>query len=198
MIMLKNDEGKRTALKAFITANSDSLRCTLRLYVLRTGLAYGDSVEALVDDLLSDMVREALSHAQRYDPERSARAWLLGIGVNLVRRYQAQQIRQNQREPLIRDLYPDHYEVDDDDVWFNSVAEIVTAPADANLDVKDTIESLLAAVGSTDQEVIRLAILYELDGAALAQALGISPGAARVRLHRALNRLRRAHQGGEA
>jgi DNA-directed RNA polymerase specialized sigma24 family protein len=38
--------------------------------------------------------------------------------------------------------------------------------------------------------VLRLAILHELNIEELAQALGITSGAARVCLHRALNRLR--------
>jgi DNA-directed RNA polymerase specialized sigma24 family protein len=49
---------------------------------------------------------------------------------------------------------------------------------------------------------LRLAVLHDLTGEALAQELGIKPGAARVRLHRALNRLREAwprrlEDGGE-
>ncbi|MEO8392787.1 MAG: hypothetical protein ABI700_07325 [Chloroflexota bacterium] len=42
--------------------------------------------------------------------------------------------------------------------------------------------------------MLRLAILSGLDGDALARELGVTAGAARVRLHRALNRLRRTAQ----
>jgi RNA polymerase sigma factor (sigma-70 family) len=41
-----------------------------------------------------------------------------------------------------------------------------------------------------DRNVLELAFLRDLDGEALAKELGIRPGAARVRLHRALLRLR--------
>ena len=55
------------------------------------------------------------------------------------------------------------------------------------------LAELLAGVSEGDQQIIRLAVVHEMNGEELGRALGVSPGAARVRLHRALNRLRRAH-----
>jgi DNA-directed RNA polymerase specialized sigma24 family protein len=53
---------------------------------------------------------------------------------------------------------------------------------------------MLALVAPEDQRVLRLAILADFQRETLARELGISPVAARVRLHRALNRLRSAWQ----
>jgi RNA polymerase sigma-70 factor (ECF subfamily) len=54
------------------------------------------------------------------------------------------------------------------------------------------VAALLEHVPVSDREVLRLALIHELDGESLARALGVRPGAARVRLHRALGRLREA------
>ena len=80
---------------------SNSLTGILRVYALRAGLA-GD--EDTTGELLNSVVVEALAHAQRYDPARPPRAWLLGIAANLVHRRQVEMARLNQREPLASDL----------------------------------------------------------------------------------------------
>ena len=56
--------------------------------------------------------------------------------------------------------------------------------------VRLNVDVLLAALAPDDEHVLRLAIMNGLDGVSLAKALKITPGAARVRLHRALGRLR--------
>ena len=57
-------------------------------------------------------------------------------------------------------------------------------------DFREDVHVLLSALASEDERVLRLAIMNGLDGVSLAKALNITPGAARVRLHRALGRLR--------
>ncbi len=69
--------------------------------MVRAGLA-GD--EDALGELLNSVVVEALAHAQRYDPARPPRAWLLGIAANLVRRRQVEMAQRNRREPLAGDL----------------------------------------------------------------------------------------------
>src|SRR6185312_13916706 len=49
-----------------------------------------------------------------------------------------------------------------------------------------------ALVSTSDADILCQALLYGLDTAALARHLGVSEGAARVRLHRAQHRLRAA------
>jgi DNA-directed RNA polymerase specialized sigma24 family protein len=61
------------------------------------------------------------------------------------------------------------------------------------LENDEQVNAMMAGVSPDDQRVLRLAILHGLDGEALAEALGCNPGAARVRLHRALNRLRTSY-----
>jgi len=181
-------------LKAYIAQEVATLRDTIRLYVLKSRLAFGDDAMRVADEVLNDVVREALNHAHRFDPSRPPKAWLLGIAVNLIRRRQAKQIAQNQREPLIRDLYPQTQQDLSDDDLFDRLSAYDGSNPERILESDDAVDDLLSLVSDADQRVIRLAILDDLNGDALAKRLGISAGAARVRLHRALNRLRIARQ----
>ena len=83
----------RQRLIHFLDAEMESLTGILRVYVQRAGLAGGEDTTS---ELLNSVVVEALTHAQRYDPTRPPRAWLLGIAANLVRR---RQVRDRPPEP---------------------------------------------------------------------------------------------------
>lgn len=192
----------QTRLRAYIEAEAGALRGTLRLYVRRAGLAQGDAVAAAADDLLNEVVVEALTHAQRFRPDGQPKAWLLGIAANLVRRRQADRARRERREPLVADLgSPGAEGAAAADAGAVSEAELFDrlarstarqAEPEAALEADEAAAALLALVSPADRQVLRLAILHELNGEMLAGALRVSPGAARVRLHRALNRLRAA------
>ncbi len=174
---------KRTRLRQFIEDESHVLTRTLGFYLNRAGLRVSAS------ELLNEVVVEALTHEDRFNPSRQPRAWLLGIAANLIRRKQVEIARLDRREPLARDLYPGE-EPSDDEV-FDWLAVFDGAETLAELESNEAVKALLAGVSPEDARVLRLAILSGLDGEALARELGTTPGAARVRLHRALNRLRR-------
>lgn len=53
------------------------------------------------------------------------------------------------------------------------------------------VEAVLDQLPVDDAELLRLVVWEDLDTTAAAQVLGISPGAARVRLHRIRRRLQR-------
>lgn len=182
-------------LRQFIEGQSASLLRTLRLYVARAGLASGEvQVRAAADDLLNEVVVEALDHAERFDPSGVPVAWLLGIAANLLRRRQADLAKRSRREPLARDLAAPYDNPISDDDLFDRFAGLAPGGEDpaAALESDAAVASLLARVSEDDRRVLRLALIHELDGQSLARALGVRPGAARVRLHRALNRLREA------
>ena len=180
----------QTRLRQFIEDETDALTRTLGFYLSRAGLTISAS------ELLSEVVVEALKHEDRFNPARQPRAWLLGLAANLIRRKQAELARLNRREPLARDLYPGGKESGEpgDDDLFDWLTQFTPSEARETLDTNETVNVLLAGVSSDDAHILRLGILHSLDGEALARELGISPGAARVRLHRALHRLRRTVQ----
>lgn len=188
---------RETRLRQFVEDESVSLLGTLRVYVVRANLATTPrAVNAMASELLNEVVAEALEHADRLRPDGQPRAWMLGIAANLIKRKQAERAKRNHREPLVRDLYSDPYNTMSDDDLFDRFAAFVAGNSADNparrFEEDEQVSAMLAHLSEDDQRVVRLAVLNELDGRALAHELGIKPGAARVRLHRALGRLREA------
>ncbi len=181
---------EKTRLRQYIEYESSTLIGTLRYYLFRAGLGGRDlPLDSAAQDLLNDVVAEALEHEDRFRATGQPRAWLLGIAANLVRRRQRDMMQRNQREPLLRDLHPEMEGQMSDDELFDWIAEVAATTPDA-FDQREDVHALLTALAPDDERVIRLAIMNGLDGEALAQSLQVSAGAARVRLHRALGRLR--------
>lgn len=85
-----------------------------------------------------------------------------------------------------------------DDDLFDLMIEWADRSHPDVLEQEEMITTLLDTLSPNDSHVLRLALLHGLNGDSIAQELGISPGAARVRLHRALQRLRVAYQMQEA
>ncbi len=183
----------RKSLLHFLDAEVDSLTAILRVYLRRAGLP-GD--EDSLGELLNSVVVEALAHAQRFDPARPPRPWLLGIGANLVRRKQAELGRLNQREPLAGDLAGSGPAELDEDQLFERLEATALAAANrpdlqSEIEQRDGLAAALNLLSSGERKVIELFVERGLNGDALAAALRLKPGAARVRLHRALAHLRR-------
>ena len=182
-------------LRQFIAGESEALLGTLRYYVVRAGLADGRDTALAAVELLNKVVVEALEHADRFKPSGQPMAWLLGIAANLIRRGQAERVIRNRREPLVRDLYSGAQDALSEDELFDRVSSLAAGGPIEDWEANEAASAILAHVSEGDRRVLRLAVLHDLNGKALAQELGIKPGAARVRLHRALNRLREAWPG---
>jgi RNA polymerase sigma factor (sigma-70 family) len=181
----------RRRLEAVIDSERTQLLKTLRFYVLRAGLASGRDGDIVAQELLNETVFEALRSVHRLKPEMNPHPWLLGIALNLIKRKQVDIAKRERREPLVRDLLPDSQFTLSDDDLFDQLPQLVDTAFD-EFEVKDEIADMLRYLSESDSQVLKLAVAHDMNGEALAQALHISPGAARVRLHRALNRLRRA------
>jgi RNA polymerase sigma factor (sigma-70 family) len=182
----------RTRLRQFIQEETQTLLETLRYYVIRARLADAQGATLAAVELLNEVVVEALEHADRFRPSGQPMAWLLGIAANLIKRKQAERATRNRREPLVRDLYLDTQDTLSEDELFDRLAALTVAEPAQDWESNQAASAILAYVSKTDQHILRLAVLHDLNGEALAQELGVTPGAARVRLHRALNRLRAA------
>ena len=194
--MTFRDEAPRTppskqahVLGQAIERELDDLRRGVEVLVWRTGLAQGrDTVAAVADDVLQDVVVRALGRASAFDPSRSAHAWLFGFAVNVVRERRRQRLSEEQRLVQLSDLDPDGEH-------FTSLGRNLCALS-AN-GAEESFAELLGLAAPTDREVLRLTFAEQLRGPDLAAALGTSEGAARVRLSRALRRLATAYRAAE-
>ncbi len=181
----------RERLRQFLQENIPLLLGIVRSYVVRMELARGESVQNVAADILQDAAFEALSHADRFDPTASPKAWFLGIVANIIKRRKVEGARRHKREISLNELSTRAEIVDEYDFFDLVVAHSCPGPEQA-LESDEQVTEMLSLVSADDQLVLRLALLHDLNMRSLAQRLDISPGAARVRLHRALHRLRAA------
>jgi len=181
-----------TKIIEFINENVASLLGIIRSYVKRMGLASGEDVPAVAVEVLQEVVLEALDHADRFNPTGQPMAWLLGIAINVIKRNKAELIKRSQRELSMSDMslmQEDHLSESE---LFDQLAAHSSAEPDQEIAANEQAELLLSLVSPEDQRILMLAFVQGFEREALAQKLGISPGATRVRLHRALKGLRLA------
>ena len=185
-------DSDNTKLIECIADNVASLLGIIRSYVMRMGLARGEEVPAVALEVLQEVVIEALDHANRFDPTGQPVAWLLGIAINVIKRKKDELIKRSQRELSMSDLSLVQEEGLSESDLFDQLAANAYAGPDQEIAANEQAELLLSLVSPEDQQILMLAFLQGYEREALAQKLGISPGATRVRLHRALKRLRLA------
>ncbi|MBV9230794.1 MAG: sigma-70 family RNA polymerase sigma factor [Chloroflexi bacterium] len=182
----------RDSLHLFLREHSASLQGIISTYIVRMRLAQGDAVQTLATEVLSETTLEALRHADRFDPATQPRAWLLSIATNVLKRKKASLMKRHYHEVLLSDLasnfHSNTFQEQDRD-FFDQFTHLASGPED-EIEERERVDELLSLVQPGDQEILRLALVHDLDAQALSRVLQVSPGAARVRLHRALNRLR--------
>ena len=181
-----------TKIIEYITDNVASLLGIIRSYVKRMGLASGDDVPAVALEVLQEVVLEALDHADRFNPTGQPMAWLLGITINVIKRNKAERIKRSQRELSMSNLSLMQEDQHSESELFDQLTANSYAGPDQEIAANEQAELLLSLVSPEDQHILILALLQGFEREALAQKLGISAGATRVRLHRALKRLRLA------
>jgi len=170
----------RALLQEFIAAETQTLLGTLRVYVARAGLAQGQGVEAAAVELLDEVTVQALASAERFRPEARPLPWLLGIAANLIKRQQVDRARRAAREPLVTDLAGHAGEGLSEAELFDWLGAMAVSDPDRALEKNEAVAEILARVSPGDAQVIRLAVLHDLNGKELARALDITPGAART------------------
>lgn len=131
-------------------------------------------------DLCSETFAAVLAGISRFDPARgSASQWLYGIARHLLYRYWRDlRVRNEARD----DLGMAPVELDGD-----TAAMVARIDAAASL---SALDRALAMLPTGHRRAVELRVLAELDYAEIADVLGCRPGAARVRVHRGLRRLR--------
>ena len=187
-------------LRHCLESEAPALLRTIRMYVARAGVAEGGDIASAALEVLSRVAIEALKSPGKFNPARPPRAWLLGIAANIIRRMQCERARVQAHEVLASQLAgaPIDEDGDDEGDFFEQVAALSTQTPEGTVLAREGADELLHLVDPDDQHVLRLAVVGNLDGTRLGQELGISPGAARVRLMRALCRLRSAYHEREA
>jgi RNA polymerase sigma factor (sigma-70 family) len=177
-------QDRAAALRAGLEADYPKLRRTVRNLVRTTGVAGGGNPEEVTDEVLQDAVARALAKTESYDPTRPARPWVTGFAVKILKERQRAATKSASRTVAAGrtdagDEAPDPVDLlpSLDDVY-----ELATQP--------QRLAELLGLVPPAERQLLRLRFVEDLDNREIAAVLGIKPVAARVRLHRALDRLR--------
>jgi RNA polymerase sigma factor (sigma-70 family) len=179
---------QREILLRTMREEATSLEQIIRSYVVRMGMASGEEAESATQEILNETVVAALQAADSYDISRRPIPWLLGIAIKRIQRAIAVRKKSREREIPIRDLYAEHEADASDDELFEHFALWVQEPHD--FESNEELRNLLAPLSETDRDIIQRAVMQDMDAPSIAAELSISPSAVRVRLHRALKRLR--------
>ena len=136
----------------------------------------GDEADA--EDCVQDALIRALGNVHRFDGRSGLFTWIYRITVNeaLMRL----RTRRRRGQPESMDVVAD---------WADEDAVSPEAAA-ISLDQSRLVQRHLAALSPCDQAVIRYRKLDNRTTAETAEALGLSDVATKVRLHRAMNRLK--------
>lgn len=136
-----------------------------------------------VEDLHQEVFLTAWSALARFDSRADFRPWVYGIARNLVRRH----LRKEGREARKRDQATQR-------------APMLHAQ-DVDLERRERVERVLAQLRklpAAERELLGLRLIEGMSPSEIAVWVGSSPGSVRVRVHRALARLRALCQEDEA
>lgn len=187
---------KRAVIAETIQHSIDKLFKTICIYVRKSHVASGEEISKVATECLSEVVERGLRNADRFDLERSAEAWLLGIAAKVILQLKYKQRRDQMREPFLHDLFAGHsIQTLDEHIGqhFPNKERI-----DDQLASKDHANKLMSYADSADRQLIYLSVIEQHSAKEIAERLGSTPGAIRVRLFRALKRLRKALETHEA
>ncbi|HEY0185963.1 MAG TPA: sigma-70 family RNA polymerase sigma factor [Cellulomonas sp.] len=171
-------------LCGLIGQDADALEAVYRAHVRDVELFVARRVRDpfVVADLTADVFVRAVESADGYRPEAGRPvAWLLGIARHVIAAHHRAVRRADEATRRI-----DGRALVDADAY-ERLHEQIDAATRARRLYDD-----LAALPDGLRDVLELVVVDDLPLTEVAEVLGISPGAARVRLHRARLRLRRA------
>lgn len=145
-----------------------------------------DPIEA--ESILQETFLQAMLKIESFRGDSKISTWLCSIGINLARAF----LRKRKRlQPMSEDdfklLQPKF------DESGHHVNRYNDWNPSANLERKETVEAVRTAIARLPdkyQSVVILCDIQELGNSEVAEMLGITDGALRVRLHRARNALR--------
>lgn len=182
----------RSLLLSFSEEQAALLLRIICSYVQKMGLATGSEAQPVAQEVMQETIVKALEHADLFDPARQLTMWLLGIALNIIRHKKAQKVRQQGREFSFNQLSRLYVEPVNENDLLDQIAPSTQRSPEQVVESNEQIDDLLSLVSLDYQQILRLAFLEDVTREALAQHLGLTEGAARVRLHRALARLRAA------
>jgi RNA polymerase sigma factor (sigma-70 family) len=170
-------------IRAAIEEEHEPLLRSIAVLVAKSGrdLRWPEVME-IASEVFHEAVQVALKHAERFDPTRSAAAWVRGIAARLL-------LTRRRTEARVRRCIP--AAVLGEEAWAAALGRHCTGPTDSAVAGRLDLEQALARISADERRAIEFRYYEGLDGEELAAALQVfTPGAARTRVCRALQALR--------
>lgn len=185
--------GARAYLQQFLQENATSLEAIICGYVAKMSLATGENIEHVAAEVFQEAALEILAHADRFNLSMQPRAWFLGIAANILKRQRTTYARRYRFEVLIGNLTSKTEWGNEPDLLdrLMGYASLSSEP-EYSLVAEEGARELLGLVSPEDAQLLNMALIQGWDAESLASMMSITSGTVRVRVHRALGRLRKA------
>lgn len=177
-------------LNSFLQEHTAALKNILAAYVLRAGLATGSNVPLVAEEIFQDTVLQVMDLGERFLAVQQPRTWFIRVALNVMQRRRATMAKRYRFEVLVSDLVSTA-EIPEEELLEQLAVSKLAGPEQA-FETQEQVQEMLSLVSSEDARLLNLMVLHECDAATVGHHLGITPEAVRVRLHRALRRLRTA------
>ncbi len=175
-------------LNSFLQEHSVALKNILSAYVLRAGMATGANVHLVTEEIFQDTVLQVMDLGERFLAVQQPRTWFIRVALNVIQRRRTSLAKRYRFEVLVSDLAsegaPNEVE------FLEQLTTSTIAGPEQAFEAHEQVREMLSLVSPEDARLLSLIVLYECDATTVGRQLGISPEAVRVRLHRALRRLR--------
>ena len=169
--------------------NTEAFGCLIDRYQMMAGRIALRLVTA--QDIAQDLVQEAMLQAylslEDLKNEDSFRSWLYGIVLNVCKSYLRQETRRSRFDEVLDDDWPEG-------LWSSSSATENPQDVAIERELHRLVLSAIEELPPAYQEAARLHYYESLTLQEIAAITGASPGAVKVRLHRARNHLRKKLQ----
>ncbi len=165
-------------------------------------LAVGYAPDEATDELFAEVCRIALAKADAYKPDRTldVRFYLLGIGRNVVLRWQDAHQKTKRRTVSFSEKPETPADSDQEAEYFAHSLDLgTTNPLSLENKVvgDDWVSRLMNRLPLLYREVLTLHLMEDQSSQEIASALQITPVAVRVRISRGLKMLRLLHDATE-
>jgi len=174
-----------SALRTAIERDYRLLERGVRVLVVRmAGPLRDHEIDGIVHETINETWIRAVRNEHRFDPARPALPWMLAIATNVLLERR-------------RATYRDRRQVPQTDLTDEMLLENMLSTQDSKIDStsnQHAVQAVLAELPTETRKLLEARFSDGLDGPALAARLGISHGAARVRLCRALQQFRERWQ----
>ena len=175
-----------SALRTAIERDYRLLERGIRVLVVRTAGPLRDhEIDGITHETINETWIRAVRTEHRYDRARPALPWLLAIATNVLLERRRASFR-DRRQTSETDLAAG-------DSLLEHILSIQETEAETSSE-RLAVRAILAELPAETRNLLNARFVDGCDGPALAEKLGISHGAARVRLYRALQHFRERWQ----